>query len=129
VTTLCGIRHGTERSTQGYITYSSRLVRALVPLVPRSVVGPAALLTQQNVSADSLILGRRVEPSTPSPVVRQSSGRHSNSTPERDPFGFLGLRYPRPLEAALLVEGHDIAHGRGFYTRPSHPTDPIGGAR
>jgi hypothetical protein len=28
-----------------------------------------------------------------------------------------------------LVEGHNIAHGRGFYTRPSHPTDPIGGAR
>jgi hypothetical protein len=102
------------------------LVSGLVALPMSVVTSRPTRLTHHN---DIGGLQLRVEVSAPSQVVRPSSGRHTSSAPEGDPLGFLGLRYPRPLEAAFLVEGHDIAHGRGFYTRPPHPTDPIGGAR
>jgi hypothetical protein len=102
------------------------LVSGLVAL-PMSVVTPRPpRFTHHNDIGGSQL---RVEVPAPSQVVRPSCGRYTSSTPEGDPLGFLSFRYPRPLEAAFLVEGHDVAHARGFYTRPSHPTDLIGGAR
>jgi hypothetical protein len=96
----------------GYITYSSGAVRLGVPCLPSVVASRPLRSTQRNAIRR---IGGRVEPSTPPMVVGQSSGWHTSSAPEGDPLGFLSLRYPRPLEATLLVEGHDIAHGGGVY--------------
>jgi hypothetical protein len=88
------------------------LVTGLVAL-PMSVVTSRPTRFTHHNDIGGLQLG--VEPSTPPMVVRPSCGRHASSAPEGDPFGFLGLRHPRPLEAAFLVEGHDVAHGGGVY--------------
>lgn len=97
-----------------HITYSSGAVRLGVPL-PASVVGPPASRSRQH-NAIRRFGGPRPE-SAPAPVVHQSRGRHSAPSPEGDPPRFLGLRHPGALEAADLVERHDVAHGGGVYTR------------
>jgi hypothetical protein len=81
------VRHAsTEPSTGLHITSSLGLVLALVPY-PTSVVRPFA--------GDS---------------AQHNPLRHTAATPEGDPPRVLIAGHPRPLEAAFLVEGHDVTH-------------------
>lgn len=96
----------------GYITYSLGAVRAGVPRA--GSVLPAATGRSTQRKALRRIRGR-VELPTPSYIVGPACGGDSAATPEGDPPRFLVLRHPRPLEAALLSEGHDVAHGGGLY--------------
>jgi hypothetical protein len=111
----CGIRHSIERGMRAQHNIHKGLVRALVPLSPRSIVRPAALRTQHNVSADSVIRCRIVEPATPCAVVAPAGGGDALTAPPLNPALLVGLRHPRPLEAAGGGD-HDIAHGAGVYT-------------
>ena len=63
-------------------------------------------------------IGGGIEPPAPSQVVLPSCGRDAALAPELDPVGFLGLRHPRPLEAAFLMEGYDVAHDSTLLLRP-----------
>jgi hypothetical protein len=109
------VRHAsTEPSTGLHITSSLGLVPALVPY-PASVVRPSAGDSAQHNPLRAI--GGRVEPPTPAQVVLPACGQHTAATPEGDPPRFLIAGNPRPLEAAFLVEGHDVTHGRGVYTR------------
>jgi hypothetical protein len=109
-----GIGGSTERSTQGHITSSLGLVLALVPY-PASVVRAPALGPVHHNSIRAI--GGRVEPPAPADVVGPACGGDAALAPEGDPPRFLILRNPRPLEAVVLVEGHDVTHSGGVYTR------------
>ena len=102
-------------STVRNITYSLGLVRALVPLSPRSIVGPAALRTQHNVSADSVIRCRIVKPATPGAVVAPAGRGDTLPAPPLNPPVLVDLRHPGPNQT-VGARGHDIAHGGGVYT-------------
>jgi hypothetical protein len=103
------VRHAsTEPSTGLHITSSLGLVLALVPY-PTSVVRPFAGDSAQHNPLRAI--GGRVEPPAPAQVVLPACGRHTAATPEGDPPRFLIAGHPRPLEAAFLVEGHDVTHG------------------
>jgi hypothetical protein len=82
---------------------------------PASVVGVLPLRPMQRNSIRSI--GGRVEPAAPAQIVLPACGGRSALAPEGDPPRFLIAGDPRPLEAAFLVEGHDVTHGRGVYTR------------
>jgi hypothetical protein len=116
VTSASVIRGGTERSTECNVTYSLGLVPALVPLgwAPFRVVGALPSSPMQHfVSADSVNLGRRIEPATPCEVVLPACSRDTAATPEGNPPRFLIERDPRPFEAAILAVRHDVAHSGG----------------
>jgi hypothetical protein len=85
-----------------------------ITLGPTLAPSGAALATQRNAG---FVIGGGVEPPAPAQVVLPACGRSSALAPEGDPPRFLIAGNPRPLEAALLVEGHDVTHGRGVYTR------------
>ena len=97
----------TVLSTLGHITYSSGLVRALVPC-PASVVRPAAGESTQHNTIRRF--GGRVEPPAPSKVVPPACRRHTAAAPEADPPFLVGPGDVRPLEAVVLAKGHDVAH-------------------
>jgi hypothetical protein len=104
---LLSIHASTERGTRPNITSSLGLVPALVPY-PTSVVRPSAGSSAQHNPLRAI--GGRVEPPAPTDVVLPACGRHTAATPEGDPPRFLIAGHPRPLEAAFLVEGHDVTH-------------------
>jgi hypothetical protein len=100
-------RHAsTEPSTGLHITSSLSMVPALVPY-PASVVRPSAGSPAQHNPLCSI--GGRVEPPAPAQVVLPACGGSPAASPEGDPPRFLSPRNPRPLEAAFLVEGHNIS--------------------
>jgi hypothetical protein len=114
-------KHGTARLYQPHITSSFGTVRAWTNGVPSRLALPVGVVgasapcpTQRNALRR---IRRRVEPPAPTDVVLPACGRSPALAPEGDPPRFLIAGNPRPLEAAFLVEGHDVTHGRGVYTR------------
>jgi hypothetical protein len=103
-----GIHDSTERRTEANITSSLGLGPALVPY-PASVVRSSAWSSVQHNPLRAI--GGRVEPPAPTDVVLPACGGRPALAPEGDPPRFLIAGNPRPLEAALLVEGHDVTHG------------------
>src|SRR5688572_8943437 len=101
-------RHASTVGRTGLnITSSLSMVPALVPY-PASVVRPSAGSSAQHNPLRAI--GGRVEPPAPAQVVLPACGGRPALAPEGDPPRFLIAGNPRPLEAALLVEGHDVTH-------------------
>ncbi len=73
-----------------------------------SVVPPrSSSRTQRN--AFYRISGR-VEVAAPAQVVAPSGGWYTTTSPQGDPVSLFGIRYPRSLDTARLVQGDDVAH-------------------
>jgi len=104
-----GVRfeHAVRYAVQRNITCSSGAVRLAVPYLASVGAAVSGERTQRN--AFYRISGR-VEVVPPSHVVAPASRRHSGPFPHGDPVSLLGFGHPRPLDTALLMQGHDIAH-------------------